>query len=68
MKIRAILVTLLSCLLLVACGGGGARTTNEITNVTRGQELLDLKKAFDAGALNEREYQEQRRLILERRN
>jgi hypothetical protein len=68
MKHPIILAAILSSLTLVACGGGGARTTNEITSVTRGQELLDLKKAFDAGALSEREYEQQRRQILERRN
>lgn len=68
MRIKVALAGIFASLLLTACGGGGARTTNEITSVTRGQELLDLKRAYDAGALNEREYQDQRRLILERRN
>lgn len=68
MNTKAFFAVILSSLLLAACGGGGARTSNEISTVTRGQELLDLKKAFDAGAINEREYEAQRRLILERRN
>ena len=68
MNFKVALAGLFASVLLTACGGGGARTTNEITSVTRGQELLDLKRAYDAGALNEREYQEQRRLILQRGN
>ena len=33
---------------------------------TRGQELIDLKKAKDQGAITEEEYQAQRKAIMEK--
>lgn len=53
---------------LVACSGGGAKTetTSNIRTTTTGQELMDLKKAYDAGAITSEEYEEQRKEILER--
>ena len=35
-------------------------------NVTTGQELLDLQKALDSGAITQEEYDELRRKIMER--
>jgi len=37
-----------------------------IATPTRGQELIDLKKAKDQGAITEDEYQAQRKVIMER--
>lgn len=50
---------------LPGCGGGGAKVQSEISTTTKGQQLLDLKKAFDSGAINQKEYEEQRKRILE---
>jgi putative oligomerization/nucleic acid binding protein len=50
---------------LPGCGGGGAKVQSEISTTTKGQQLLDLKKAFDNGAINQKEYEEQRKRILE---
>ncbi len=61
-----LLVPLCAGLLLTACGGGGARTTQISNTTTKGQELLDLKKAYDSGILTEREYNSQRQTILDR--
>lgn len=49
---------------LPGCRGGGAKVESEISTTTKGQQLLDLKKALDAGAMNEKEYEEQRKKIL----
>jgi hypothetical protein len=35
-------------------------------NVTLGQQLIDLKKAKEAGALSDEEYQEQRARVLKK--
>lgn len=34
---------------------------------TKGAELLDLKRAYEQGAINEQEYQDQRARVLERK-
>jgi hypothetical protein len=51
---------------LVACGGGGADIKSEVTTTTVGQQLLDLKKALDAGAITQKEYERERKKILDR--
>jgi hypothetical protein len=52
-------------LLGTACGGGGAKLESDITTTTKGQQLLDLKKALDAGAINQKEYETLRKKVLE---
>ena len=46
-------------------GDGKEHTVNRMVP-TRGQELIDLKKARDQGALTEDEYQAQRKRIMEK--
>jgi hypothetical protein len=45
-------------------GGGKDRTTS--VQPTRGQELLDLKRARDQGAMTQEEYENQKKQILAR--
>lgn len=45
---------------------GGDKPGNTVCKPTRGQELIDLKKARDQGAITEDEYQAQRKTVLER--
>ncbi len=45
---------------------GGDKHGTAAGQPTRGQELLDLKKARDQGAITEEEYQAQRQKVLER--
>lgn len=49
---------------LSACGGSDqeVRTTTQ----TEGQELMDLQKARDTGAISQDDYEDQRDAILER--
>lgn len=51
---------------LAACGGGGASTTTQVQNTTvsKGQQLIDLKRALDSGAMSAREYETQRDRVL----
>ena len=57
------------CCLLSGCawsiGDGKEQTVNRMVP-TRGQELIDLKKARDQGAITEDEYQAQRKRIMEK--
>ncbi|HET9699430.1 MAG TPA: hypothetical protein VFP70_00760 [Burkholderiales bacterium] len=56
--------TLLTALGISACGGGGAEVKSEITTTTKGQQLLDLKKAYEAGAMSKDEYERERQRVL----
>jgi len=49
---------------LVGCGGGGAKAQTELTTTTVGQQLLDLQKAYEAGALSKGEYEKEKQKIL----
>ena len=43
---------------------GGGKKEDCVQQTTKGQELIDLKKARDQGALTEEEYQTQRNKVL----
>ena len=49
---------------VAACGGGGAEVRSEVTTTTTGQQLIDLKKALDSGAMTQQEYERERKKIL----
>lgn len=51
---------------LAGCGGGGAEVRSEVTSVTTGQQLMDLKKALDTGAMTKDEYEREREKILDK--
>lgn len=55
---------LVATLLIAGCGGGD--TSVQAQTTTMGQELTDLKKAYDAGVINEKEYDRSKKKILER--
>jgi hypothetical protein len=46
--------------------GCGSSTEVQQTSVSQGQELIDLKKAFDSGAINQKEYDRLREEIIRR--
>jgi hypothetical protein len=45
---------------------GGDKPGTTVNKPTRGQELIDLKKARDQGAITEDEYQAQRKKVLDK--
>jgi hypothetical protein len=53
---------------LAGCGGGGADTEVNATTTTTGQELIDLKRAYDTGVINKSQYEDQKRKILNNRS
>lgn len=65
-----VLVSFVVCGLLVfglaACGGGGADVRSEVSTTTTGQQLMDLKKALDSGAMTQQEYEKERKKILDK--
>lgn len=48
------------------CGGGGAELTSRTTTTTTGQELIDLKAAYDKGVITKDQYESQKKKILSR--
>jgi len=57
-------IALVAALLLSACSSATTDVLQPTVSVSIGQQLIDLKKAKDAGALSEKEYQAQvKRLI-----
>lgn len=44
--------------------GGGTETSTTVNPPTTGQQLLDLKKAYDAGVISSQEYEALRESIL----
>lgn len=61
----AVMASVAAAVLSVA-GCGGADVRNQTTTTTTGQELLDLKKAYDTGVITEKEYERKREEILDR--
>lgn len=61
-------IFVISCLFvfgLAACGGGPSSKA-EVSTQTLGQELLDLKKAHESGALTDREYEKAKDKLLKK--
>ncbi len=46
-------------------GCGGNEVLQPTVSVSVGQQLIDLKKARDSGALNERDYERQKKLLID---
>jgi hypothetical protein len=72
MKKRGIIPVMVAMVLATTvsgCAGGGAKTQTQtdIRTTTKGQELLDLQKAYEAGAISQKEYERQKKQILERK-
>jgi len=66
-KLTVVLISAIS-LLVTACGGGGAHVRSEVTTVSKGQQLIDLKKAVNEGAITQEEYDKEKSKILSSAN
>lgn len=64
MSLFTVTLFALSLSSLSGCGGGGSKTTVNHRITTKGQELLDLQRARDSGAITDSEYEEQREQVL----
>ncbi len=54
----------ISTLGLSACGGEENTTVVQPESATRGQQLMDLQRAYESGALSRREYEREREKVL----
>ncbi len=61
-------LVMLGCLLLAGCGGDTYVKVQGTTTISKGQELADLQRALDEGAVNRSDYDLLRKRILERSN
>jgi major membrane immunogen (membrane-anchored lipoprotein) len=61
-------VELALVLLLAACGSSSRSvvTVQDATTITKGQELVDLQRALNEGALTQSEYERVRKVIMDR--
>jgi len=63
--IIASLIAIAATVMLAGCNVElGTGSTTKIQNATVGQQLIDLKKAKDDGAISDEEYQAQKARIL----
>jgi len=58
----AVIVALLA---LVACSSTSTEVMPPTVNVSIGQQLIDLKKAKDSGAMSQQEYEQQVRQLVD---
>ena len=61
----ALAVLLVGSVTFVGCGGG-AEVNQHVSTVSQGQELDDLKKALDQGAIDRTNYEKLQKQILKR--
>jgi len=59
-------LVLLAALVGGCCGGGGSQVQNTTKTTTLGQELTDLKRAYDAGAITEEQYNKMKQDIIKK--
>ena len=68
LKSLAILIICATLATITGCSWsiGGGKERASTTQTTRGQELIDLKRARDQGAITQEEYENQKRQVLAR--
>jgi hypothetical protein len=67
MKLKNALVAAAGAVLLIGgCGSDPKVTVQGTTTISKGQELTDLQRALEAGAINQQEYERLRERILRR--
>ena len=49
-------------------GGGSSKQTVETTTTTLGQELSDLQKAHESGAIDDKQYEKAKKEVLKKYN
>ena len=63
-SIKTIVLAVLIGLAPLILGCGGGKTNVETRTTTKGQELMDLEKAYKSGIITEKEYEKQKKEIL----
>jgi hypothetical protein len=63
-----LILMLLSATACGCLGGGNGKQTVETKTTTLGQELTDLQKAHDSGAINDEQYEKAKKELLKKYN
>ena len=63
-RVSSLIIAIAMTAALAACGGGGADVKSVVNTTTTGQQLIDLQKALDAGAITKEQYDQQKAKIL----
>lgn len=67
-KVAGLVVVAASVMLAGCSSSRNTVTVHESTQITKGRELSDLRKALEAQAVTREEYETLRRVIMDRRN
>ena len=68
MSLKGWSVAMLALLLISACGTDQHVTVQGTTTISKGQELTDLQRALNEGAISQAEFESLRERILRRPN
>ena len=63
-----LILLLLSATACGCLGGGNGKTKVETTTTTLGQELQDLQKAHESGAIDDKQYEKAKKELLKKYN
>ena len=63
--IRARAIALLAAVVVAACSSASTKVLPPVVNVSIGQQLIDLKKARESGAITQREYEQQAKRVID---
>ena len=64
LRITGLIAALALAAAVAGCGGGSADVKSVTTTTTTGQQLIDLKKALDTGAITQEQYDREKARIL----
>ena len=62
---RARATAILAAFVVAACASSSTKVTPPVINVSIGQQLIDLKKARESGAITQREYEQQAKRVID---
>jgi hypothetical protein len=62
---RTCAATVLAAIMVAACASSSTKVVPPVVNVSIGQQLIDLKKARDSGAITQREYEQQAKRVID---
>lgn len=64
LRISGLIAAVALAAAVAGCGGGSADVKSVTTTTTTGQQLIDLKKALDTGAITQEQYDREKARLL----